>query len=85
MKRTTNKDEISDLYMILESEIIRISKETARDIGSNSVEQKNISALDLLKDIEKKIENQLLTLKLCKEEGPSIIKEEEKRCITEKR
>lgn len=53
--------------MILESEIIRISKETARDIGSNSVEQKNISALDLLKDIEKKIENQLLTLKLCKE------------------
>lgn len=67
LKRTTNKDEISDLYMILESEIIRISKETARDIGSNSVEQKNISALDLLKDIEKKIENQLLTLKLCKE------------------
>lgn len=53
--------------MILESEIIRISKETARDIGSSTVEQKNISALDLLKDIEKKIENQLLTLKLCKE------------------
>ena len=35
----------------------------------------------LLKDIEKKIENQLLTLKLAKEEAPSIIKDEEKRCI----
>jgi len=51
----------------LESEILRISKETARDIGTVSVEQKNQSALDLLKDIEKKIENQLLTLKFCKE------------------
>lgn len=81
LKRTTNKDEISDFYAILESEILRISKETARDMGAATTEQKNVSALDLLKDIEKKIENQLLTLKLAKEEAPSIIKDEEKRCI----
>ncbi len=54
-------------------------------MGNLAVEQKNLSALDLLKDIEKKIENQLLTLKLCKEQGPNIVKEEEKRCIAEKR
>lgn len=66
LKRTTNKDEISDFYAILESEILRISKETARDMGAATTEQKNVSALDLLKDIEKKIENQLLTLKLAK-------------------
>jgi hypothetical protein len=36
LRRTTNKDEISDLYAILESEIIRISKETAKDIGAGA-------------------------------------------------
>lgn len=41
--------------------------------------------MDLLKDIEKKIEGQLLALKLCKEEAPNVVKEEEKRCIGEKR
>ena len=39
LKKTTNKDEISDLYSALESEIIRISKDTL------SVPRKNISAL----------------------------------------
>lgn len=67
LRKTTNKDQISDFYAVLESEILRISKETAKDIGTINVEQKNQSALDLLKDIEKKIENQLLNLKLCKE------------------
>ena len=49
LKKTTNKDEISDLYSALESEILKISKDTL------SVQRKNISALELLKDIEKKI------------------------------
>ncbi len=49
------------------------------------MEQKNVSALDLLKDIEKRIENQLLALKFCKEENPGAVKEEEKHCINEKR
>lgn len=43
--------------------------------------RKNISALELLKDIEKKIENQLLLLKLSKEEAPSVVKDEEKNRI----
>jgi DNA-directed RNA polymerase subunit H (RpoH/RPB5) len=47
LRRTTNKDEISDLYTALEGEIIRISRETA----AGTAEQKNVSALDLLKDI----------------------------------
>ena len=56
--------------MALESEILKISKDTL------SIQRKNISALELLKDIEKKIENQLLMLKMSKEEAPTIIKDE---------
>lgn len=63
LKKTTNKDQISDFYSALEAEILRISKETVKD--SLGLEQKNVSVLDLLKDIEKKIENQLLALRIC--------------------
>ena len=55
LKKTTNKDEVSIYYNELESEIIRL----AREIEFVSANQKHLSALVLLKDIELNIEKQL--------------------------
>ncbi len=64
LRKTTNKDDISEFYASLEQEIVKMSKE----IGFVSTDRKHITALQLLKDIEKNIEEQLRFLKEYKED-----------------
>ena len=85
LRRTTNKDEISDYFAVLEAEIIAITKEITREVGLPLNQQKNVSALVVLKEIEKKIEEQLLVLKVLKEEVPNIVREEGKHCFDRKK
>ncbi len=81
LAKTTNKDETSESFGQLESEILRLSKE----YGLVNSEQKHLESLFLLKELERKIEVQLRYLGEVREEKEDAVKQLEKMCINEKR